>query len=587
MMLKNRIDEFLNNKIVRLLCIGFVTLLGLLAIYSFIKTPFTGDIKVFMAAANQAKYKDSGLIMSIFEAWELKGIASRLFIYVIYAVADFFVGFENKMMFELACKLVYAVILVIIFALSVIIMPTDNKNRALIFGIMFFAFFATGTASQLQVEMTCVAICLLAAACLIRNKTWSLALCGALCSLLFFFKSIFILLFASVLLCGALYNSVVKASLTKRSFTIPVVSFFACELVLIGLVAIVYPQEFADMAQASEYQSTLLSESSNVTLQSISTRFIQNFTLSVVMIPILIIGVVGSIHEIIRAVKEKNNPVWICLSLIWILSADIIIVSNTYFIYHYFLLALPAIIGTIMYFKHIERSILQVTLAGFAALSAVTVFNVLLGPDYKITAINNSTVLLVCLHLFAAALVIFTIGKYKKTGAFFSFVALTVCFFLWSNFLSALAPYYKNLRTIDEFSYISSTRDIPKDIGEGEVLFLDSGAAAFYIDAPSYSRYFFNLPLQRWTTQDKWEWKDTEYQKALAFDGKYVVVDYGWMNMNNLPELNQKLNSEYTVLETQNLRVWSPYWQWYDLQNIDVFTDNDKYKTGLKILVRK
>lgn len=581
------LNKFLDKKSVRFLCIGFMALAGILAIYSFVKTPFTGDIKVFMAAANQAKYKDSGFLMSVFEAWELKGIASRLFIYIIYAIADFFVGFENKLMFEAACKLVYAIILVGIFALSAFIIPTENKNRAMLFGIVFFAFFASGTASQMQAEMTCVAICLMAYACLIRNKTWSLALCGALCSFLFFFKSIFILLFASVLLCGALYNFTVKNTLTKRSFIVAVIAFLVCEIVLTGLVAIIYPQEFADMAQASEYQSTLLSEDSNIALQSISTRFLQNFTLSAVMIPILIIGVVGSIYEIIKAVKEKKHPVWICLLSLWAVSADLIIVSNTYFIYHYFLLVIPAIAATVLFFKHTDRCILQVSAACLLSLGAVTGFNILLGPDYEIGAINNSTALLVCLHLIVAAIVIFTIGKYKKTTAFLSFATLTVCFFLWANFLTALAPYYKNLRTFNKYSYISSVRDIPADIGEDEVLFLDSGAAPFYIDAPSYSRYFFNLPLQRWTKQDEWEWKDSEYEKVLAFDGKYVVMDYGWMKMDNLPELKQKLESEYTVLETPNMRIWSPYWQWYDLRDFKEFTDNETYATGLKILVRK
>ena len=49
---------------------------------------------------------------------------------------------------------------------------------------------------------------------------------------------------------------------------------------------------------------------------------------------------------------------------------------------------------------------------------------------------------------------------------------------MWANFLTALAPYYKNLRAHDKYSYIYTSRDIPADIGEDEVLFLDSWAAS-------------------------------------------------------------------------------------------------------------
>ena len=46
--------SFCNKKAFKIGCIVVACLAGLLAIYSFVKTPFTGDIKVFMAAANQA-----------------------------------------------------------------------------------------------------------------------------------------------------------------------------------------------------------------------------------------------------------------------------------------------------------------------------------------------------------------------------------------------------------------------------------------------------------------------------------------------------------------------------------------------------
>ncbi|MBQ8605434.1 MAG: hypothetical protein IJ408_01745 [Clostridia bacterium] len=576
------IGAFCNKKAFKLISIGFACLIGLLAIYSFVKTPFTGDIKVFMAAANQVKYQEGDILHAIFEAWELKAIGSRLLMYIIYAISDMLVGFENKIAFEAVCKLVYALMLSGIFAGTAALLPFKTKNKFLAFAVMFFAFFASGTAVQMQVEMTCIAICLLAAACLIKGKVWSVVLSGFLCSTLFFFKSVFILLYVSIILIYALY----KRKADKKSLIISVLSTLGFSAFFFAGVYLIYPQEFADMAHASEYQATLLSEGASVSLQSILDRFFTNLVTGTVMAPVILFGIISTVFIIIKAIREKDTATWILLTALWAISIDIIVVSNTYFAYHYFLLVLPSLIAVLLYFKAFPETGVVSLAAAFISLCAVTLFNLLLGKDYEIAIFNVSTGLLVILHLIAAAVIVFTIAGSKKTHGIFTCVSLTVCFFLWANFLTALAPYYKNIRALDANSVVMSQKNIPSDIGDGQVLFLDAGSAPFYIDAPSYSRYFFNLPLQRWNEGDEWEWKDTEYEKLLAFDGKYVVIDYSWFKIDKYPELKAKLESEYVSLPSEDLRFYSPNWRWYDRIELSDYKGED-YITGAHILVRK
>ena len=576
------ITALCNKKVFKLICGGFALLLGLLAVYSFIKTPFTGDIKVFMAAANQVKYQEGNLLYAIFKAWELKGIGSRLLMYIIYFVADLLVGFENKIAFETACKLVYALMLSGIFAATAILLPFKNKNKLSAFAIMFFAFFASGTAVQMQVEMTCVAICLLAAACLIKGKVWSVILSGLLCSTLFFFKSIFILLYVSIILIYALH----QRKISKKNLIVSVLSMFGFSALFFACVYFIYPQEFADMAYASEYQATLLSEGASVSLQSIFDRFCTNLVTGSVMAPIILFGIISTVFVIIKAIREKDSATWILLIALWAISIDIIVVSNTYFAYHYFLLVLPSLASVALYFKAFPEAVHISLIAAFIASCAVLLFNLVLGKDYEIAMFNVSTGLLVILHLVLAAVIIFAVVKSKKAQGIFSLVSLTVCFFLWANFLTALAPYYRNIRALDANSVVMSQKNIPEDIGNEAVLFLDAGSAAFYIDAPSYSRYFFNLPLQRWNVGDNWEWKDEEYEKLLAFNGKYVVIDYSWFNIDKYPELKAKFKNEYNELPSDSLRFYSPNWRWYDRIDLPDYR-GDKYVTNAHILVRK
>lgn len=557
----------------------------IMAFISFITVPVTGDIKVFISAANQVKYKDNNGILSIFEAWELKGIANRLLMYFIYLLSGLFVNYGKIVSYELAVKTIYAAILVLIIIISACLLVKDIKQRIKYFLIIYFAFFATFTASQLQVEMTCVLLMLFIMACIVHGKQWSLIMAGITGSIFFFFKSIFFLLVISVLSGIVVYTDERKGM--KKEFFIPLVSMAFSQLFLIAMVKIVYPQEFKDMAAASEYQSTLFSANSAKSLVSILDNFTNMFNKSIIAIPFLLIAILCFIIVLIKFVKAQQWIKVFAFILCWIIPSDIIIVSNTYFIYHYFLLVFPGIISVFAFLKYINKGInFYIIFIGVCISFISTAACWKMKNGYNQTGIiNYSSLMIAILHLFLITLAAYCINKFIKYQSFVCCLVLSVCLFLWMNYSSVISPKYRNMKELDKYSMKICEDAFPEDFCEKPVLFLDGGTTPFYIDAQSYSRYFFNLPLQRWQEGKKWEIQKQEYELIMNYTGKYILYS-NWFGIEKYPELKQKIDKEYEKIPYSGLFLYSPEWNVFVLNepsNIqEIQNSNDVY-----IMIRK
>ena len=577
-----------NDKIVNILNIVFICsiiIFLIMAFISFITVPVTGDIKVFIAAANQAKYKDSRGILQIFEAWELKGIANRLLMYFIYSVSGLFISYGNVVAYELAVKTIYAAILVLVIIISVCLLIKDIKQRIKYFLIIYFAFFATFTASQLQVEMTCVLLMLFIMACIVHGKLWSLIMAGITGSVLFFFKSIFFLLFISVLSGIVVYTD--ERKVMKKKYFITLVSMVFSQLLLIVMVKMVYPQEFKDMSAAAEYQSTLFSAGSAKSLVSVLDNFTNMFNQSVIAIPFLLVAALCFIIVLIKFVKTQQ---WIKVSafiLCWLIPLDIIIVSNTYFIYHYFLLVFPGIISVFAFLEYINTEInsLIIFIGGCIAFITTIVCWKLKNGYAQTGIINYSSLMMVILHLILITLAVYCISSFIKYQFFVCCLVFSVCLFLWMNYYSVISPKYRNMKELDKYSMEICEDVFPEDFCEKPVLFLDGGAAPFYIDAQSYSKYFFNLPLQRWQEGKKWEIQEQEYELVMNYTGKYILYS-NWIGIEKYPELKQKIDNEYEKIPYSGLFVYSPEWNVFVLNALpgieEIKNSNDIY-----LMIRK
>lgn len=141
------------------------------------------------------------------------------------------------------------------------------------------------------------------------------------------------------------------------------------------------------------------------------------------------------------------------------------------------------------------------------------------------------------------------------------------------------------MKELDKYSMEICEDVFPEDFCEKPVLFLDGGAAPFYIDAQSYSKYFFNLPLQRWQEGKKWEIQEQEYELVMNYTGKYILYS-NWIGIEKYPELKQKIDNEYEKIPYSGLFVYSPEWNVFVLNALpgieEIKNSNDIY-----LMIRK
>ena len=125
----------------------------------------------------------------------------------------------------------------------------------------------------------------------------------------------------------------------------------------------------------------------------------------------------------------------------------------------------------------------------------------------------------------------------------------------------------------------------PEDFGDEPVLFLDGGTVPFYVDAPSYSRYFFCLPLQRWKEGADWELQKQKYERLMLYEGKYIVYS-NWFGLAKYPDLLEKIETEYERIPDSGIWTFSPDWSFFKL---DGQTDIETLRAGDDnyILIRK
>lgn len=577
------LKEFEQNKWFLTIWIALMCMFCIIVFYTFVTIPYTGDISVFMASANLVKYQPDFGIMAVFESWELKGIVNRLLIYFLYRITCCFVEYTNIISFQICSKIIYGIFVIGIMFICIMIIPEITKIQRIKLGIVFYlSVFATYTAVQLQAEMSIVVFSIVVFACLCSGNKKLSILAGIIGALFFFSKSVFFLMYFSAVAGVFVYNSRIS---NQKSIMISIITMVVCEVLLLFAVKMIYPQEFYDMKNAAEFQTTLFSKDSNVSLITIFTCFSANFTQSCIAIPFLLIGFLSTVALLIKAVKEKNWVRILAITLCWLLPIDIIVASNTYFIYHYFLLMLPGIICIFTYISEIKIYPIVVILSGFMGLIVTAGCWIMKDGLEQLPIINYSTVLLVIFHLFIMVLFIggvFSLSQYQPAVLF---CVLSVSVFLWMNYSSVMSPKYRNLMVLRKKSVELCSNIFPEDFGDEPVLYMDAGVAPFYVDAPSYSRYFFNLPLQRWSEGKKWKVQKDEYNSCMNYKGKYIVYD-SWFKLDKYPQLKEKIEAEYVILENSGLWFYSPDWNVFSLSMPPNKEDINKISSTC-IMIRK
>ena len=171
---------------------------------------------------------------------------------------------------KINAKALYAVFIILVLYFSSYLLPAERQVKRSAFFVLFFSFFTVNSLIQLQAEMTSAALCFLCASLILCGKKPALILSGFTGALLFFFKSIFILLYISAVFCAFIYNFYFGRCANAKRYLISAASMLIFETVFLTAVFLIYPQEFKDMSYASNFQSTLLSEGLDVSLNLIA-----------------------------------------------------------------------------------------------------------------------------------------------------------------------------------------------------------------------------------------------------------------------------------------------------------------------------
>lgn len=578
-MLINKITKSIVYKY--LVDISFVIFM-LIAMYSFIKAVFTGDIEVFIAAENQVKYKEAAGLRALFEAWELKGIANRSLMYFLYRIGMIFAPYGKVTEIEPVIKLAYAVIVLLLISATALLVSREKETRLLVFVAEYLMVFCTYTAAQLQAEMTVVVLSVFIFSLLVHGNAKYCVTAGVLGGLLFFFKSVFIVLFFSTLIGASLYSDKAKG---QKFYLQSISSFVIAEIIMIGIVKAYYPQEFADMSAAKDFQATLFSEGSNVGLWDMLNRFFLGFTTASVAFPFLLLGLISFVILSMILLRKGEWATLIFEAVLWIIVIDIITVSNKYFLYHYYLLSLPSLITVLLLLKRWRFDRELVLPAGVCSAGCVAVCWVLKDGVKQTSLINNSTVCLVIIHLLIVAIAIGTLTEYSSMKSVGVIIVLTVSSFFYLNYSSFVAPKWRNEQMLLRQSENACANLFPEDFGDEPVLFLDEGSVSFYVDAPSYSRYFFDLPMQRWQPGCDWPIQKSEYERLMEYSGKYIVYT-SWFGLDKYPDLQAKIENEYERIPGSSIYTFSPDWKFFVLKNPTDYETlrnrDDRY-----ILVRK
>ena len=482
----------------------------LMVVLSFVTTQLTNDFFVFWAYGRLVSNSEATGIASLIDTWEMKGLLFKAYLYVEYALTALF-----STAFDTYGQSIYKIIglipFLLILGLCIVLLPdryVPNKiNKKRLYFFSSILLLAVHFASHFQAEMWGVLFLLLSFSIYLREGWGAKIVAAIVYSLTFYLKSPIPLLGGSLVIASKMLKkqTIKEAIKDVIPFAIGTIVFLSSSFFLIFNL---YPQEINDIWNASYYQHTLFHES--VSFRTSFISLIDNGVITISYNPVIGVGIFATLLLIVRVIKEKDWSDITYLVLIWIFPLIYILVSNCFFVYHYYLLAYPSLLTLLILCK----------------------YNVLLKKIYI------PLMIMFCIY--------------------YAFSLSSIC----STNLYEREIYESNYKQIKEKNNIT----VGCKLGNESVLFLDCGIGAFLFSNQSYLRYFYPLPLQRTSKTDKFVELPTYLntkEKAMNYKGQYVVLEKEWFLKNgNNDDLFNKICNEYNLEKEINVPKYS--WSLFD-----------------------
>ena len=498
-----------------ILLLFLFALLGIVLV-TFVLTPFTGDIYVFMGSAHQMEFFDGNFLERAFHTWDVKGIFARTFLCLLYRSAVSFADFAS-LRFEIIVRSIYLTLSLAVLFLSAKLIYPKTKQCLILFLSLSLGLFATHYASHLQHEMTTVLLMILSYALLISKGTHPKTrllkdfFAGLLLGCLPYFKSIFIILppmvISAVYLVQPNIISICRRTSYKRLYAL-ILGGLIMGLSGLSLILFLYPEEIQDILDVSAFQNTLLS-GGLITIANSLYFFIYGFFCQCLpMNPIVTIGSVTLLINTFHAIKSNDNQSLFHHFFLWTIPMGFILLSNRFFAYHYYLFTFPALIESLVYAKHLKH------------------------------------------------------GKFSVKVTAFTIFAIAILFYIGTmSIFSANFRNYVFANNLQHRYHLSLHKQFPK-LRSNTILYLDGGAGSYLAGGQSHLKYIYPLPLQRIGENSKFHNLPCRLEckiQALRYKGKYVILDEQWFGENEKnQEIIEKIKNEYDLVGYLHyvLREW-------------------------------
>lgn len=223
-------------------------------VLNYITTPLGFDQQINIAFAQQATLigRFPG---NVVEAWTVRGVGYKLFIYLHYVLADSVVGYYNKPLFELLYRVQVAVVYLTVVSISGLAsrsrLEADGYDVISVLFLVASAFLTLSHWVAFQAEGIAALFTLLGVALSLSEHRGSTPLAGLVFTLLITFKGI------TGLLIPVGYLMVVAYEGTYREYYSDLLIWTVASGVTISAILLVFaPRTVLDLVEATQFQST-------------------------------------------------------------------------------------------------------------------------------------------------------------------------------------------------------------------------------------------------------------------------------------------------------------------------------------------
>jgi hypothetical protein len=567
------------------------TILIAALLFTFVLTPFTGDIVVFFAAAAQAEYHGP-FPENVYRAWEFKPIGNRMLYYGLYKLVSQLAPFRDKSLFEPAVSLCLALVSLLVALVStrsihrILAAQGAQVSATMIFFVLSGLMLSASYNTSLQIEWVSTLLVLVAIPLAASERSAPNWFAGLLLALLFPLKGI------TVLMAG--YVFIVLFSLGKpyrRRLGYVVAGTCIGVVVIAAGIAIFFPDEITDLRFVAEMQGSFdvgaLPEGSKRMALYGFLRDTLRLPELLARVPVVATGEVLDRTRVLFAGLVlnaiHNNPflaagvfslamlttlgAWrrtatmVAPSLaMWVIGLAIVGVQAQYSAYHYFVLAFPAAWSFLSFVGRGDEILLSAHDARARRVAFMLVFVLMAGViGYPLRSAGVAFVVLwtMCIFTFALALLL----AYEPVGRSSPIAgggALVLSLLIWTFFVSPVSDQYRTWREFRATEYrLFSELDKKYSLStQSSLVFLDDGRAAYYLPARSYERYFYGLPLVRGHSHVAVRTSPIYrgiLSRLLSYRGTYILIYADYLELDSFQEIRSKIQREYTLVDT---RVW-------------------------------